>query len=72
MVLDEPFKIGADVCVAHIDDAAETMGPGKATQDADDTIQQAMFTIVQEQHQSASRWPLPVVEYKPHAAQERT
>jgi len=69
-ILDEPFKIGADVCVAHVDDAAATMGPGNATQLAKDAIQGALSTLDTARLQSASRWPLPVIKYEPHAAQE--
>ena len=71
-VLDEQFKFGADVCVAHIDDAAATMGPGNATQFHAHAIQDAVLTMDVERRQSSSRWPLPVIEYEPHGAQEGT
>ena len=71
-VLDEPFKFGADVCVAHIDEASATMGKGNATHRAGNAIQQAVFSMIIEHQQRPSRWPFPVVEYKPHATQERT
>jgi len=72
MVLDEPFLVGADVCVAHVDDEAATVGPGNATHVANGVFLQAMRTLVQERRQSGSRVPAAVVQYEPHAAQQET
>jgi len=69
-VLDESFEIGADVCVAHVEQAAATMGPGNATQLAESEIQQALSTMQRERRRKANRWPDPVVKYESHASQE--
>jgi len=71
-VMDSPFKIGADVCVAHVGNAAATMGPGNATLHADRALKRAVTNMNVERGQSASRLPEPIVAYKSHAAQERT
>jgi len=70
--MDEPFKIGADVCISHVDSAAATMGPGNATMSVASAIGGAVSTLELKRRQSASRWPLPVIEYEPHAAEEGT
>ena len=69
-VLDEPFQFGADVCVAHVGDAAATMGPGNATLVDYGALSGALWTMFNERGSGANRWPAPVVTYKPHAAQE--
>jgi len=72
MVMDTPFEIGADVCVAHVSSDAAMMGPGNATVLAHELLIGAVNTMSTEQRQSASRSPDPIVTYKPHAAQEAT
>jgi len=72
MVMDTPFEIGADVCVAHVSNAAATMGPGNATALAHEQLMGAVQTMNTGRERSASRSPEPIVTYKPHAAQETT
>ena len=69
-VLGEPFKFGADVCVAHVGEAAATMGPGNATRLENWVLSSALLTMSNERSRGANRWPAPIVTYKPHAAQE--
>jgi len=71
-VMDSPFKIGADVCVAHVGSAAATMGPGNATFQADQALKRAVLSMNVERGRSVSRLPEPIVTYKSHAAQEGT
>jgi len=72
IVMDTPFEIGADVCVAHVSNEAATMGPGNATLEANDLLFGAVKTMSTGRERSASRSPEPIVTYKPHAAQETT
>ena len=69
-VLDEPFKFGADVCVAHVGDASATMGPGNATRLDNAALRSALGTMIMERGSGSNRWPAPLVTYEPHAAQE--
>ena len=71
-VMDQPFDIGADVCVAHVDDKTATTGYRNATEDAASLVQEAVTELETKRSRSASRWPDPVVKYNPHAAQEGT
>jgi len=68
-VLDEPFLIGADLCVAHVGDEAATMGPGNATRRDLDALTSALATMIDERGSRDNRWPAPVATYEPHAAQ---
>jgi len=69
-VMDEPIDIGADVCVAHVDDKTATKGPQQATNLAKSSIQEGLTALETKWRRSGSRWPEPVVKYKSHATQE--
>jgi len=71
-VMDWPFVIGADVCVAHVSNEAATMGPGNATVFAHQRLTDAVRTMSTGRGRSGSRLPEPLVTYKPHAAQDAT
>jgi len=71
-VFDTPFKIGADVCVAHVRDVDAAVGPGNATLRARSGLTQALWTMDSKRGQVASRRPDPIVSYEPHATQEGT
>jgi len=68
--MDEPIDIGADVCVAHVDDKTATKGPQQATNLAKSSIQEGLTALETKWRRSGSRWPEPVVKYKSHATQE--
>jgi len=71
-VMDSQFKIGADVCVAHVGSAAATLGPENAAIHADQALKLAVGDMNTERGRSASRVPEPIVTYKSHAAQDAT
>jgi len=71
-VLDEPFAIGADVCISHVDDTAATMGPGNASLHAGSAIQKAVKMMSKVRRQSANRLPAAIVEYEPHVVEQET
>ena len=71
-VLDESFAFGADVCIAHIDNEAASVGPGNATVRAREALSVTLATLNVKRRRIASPWPDPVVKYEPHAAQETT
>jgi len=71
-VMDSQFVVGADVCIAHVDDAAATMGPGNATLHSDVALTLTVRAMASEQNRGSNRRPDPVVTYETHAAQETT
>jgi len=71
-VMDSQFVVGADVCIAHVDDAAATMGPGNATRHSEATLGRTLLAMASEQDRGSNGRPDPVVTYEPHAAQEAT
>jgi len=71
-VMDQPIDIGADVCVAHVDDKTATTGPRNATEIGMSSIYEVMRALETKRRRSGSRWPEPVVKYNPHATQEGT
>ena len=71
-VMDTPIRIGADVCVAHVNNEAATMGAGNASLLANERLVDAVREMRTGRGRSVSRRPEPVVMYKPHAAQEAT
>jgi len=71
-VMDSPFVVGADVCIAHVDDAAATMGPGNSTLHGSVILSRTLQAMATEQDRGSNRRPDPVVTYEPHAAQEAT
>jgi len=71
-VMDTSIRIGADVCVAHVNNEAATMGAGNASLLANERLVDAVREMRTGRGRSVSRRPEPVVMYKPHAAQEAT
>jgi len=71
-VMNSQFVVGADVCIAHVDNAAATMGPGNDTLHSDVALTQAVWAMASEKGRGSDSWPDPVVTYEHHAAQEAT